>query len=379
VVELTNEERRHKPVRRTLRMRHNILTKSVLYGLIVIVASSSLTAAGLEAGLRIYHGKLLDFTSVTHGSTPGGIAQYDAFLGWVPRLGRFTFTTWSFSVDASGVRANGQPDPRGARRIVTVGDSFTFGDEVDDHETWPAQLEIILQEKVVNAGVFAYGIDQAYLRAVRLLDVYDPSVVVLAFISSNINRSELSYYQRRWKPYFAYGANGLEMNNVPVPHGHVASRPHPDLNRALGYSYLANAVLTRTPLRSWYSGPHQLRVHSDGERVTIELLTRLSELGRRRNVQVVVATLATDGRIGGNTKLPGLVTRLQQNGIHVADLASEMLAMPRAEFIQLFRSKGHYGPEMNRWVARRLAIVVERMVRRPEVDIPPGRDLHDRR
>jgi hypothetical protein len=39
-------------------------------------------------------------------------------------------------------------------------------------------------------------------------------------------------------------------------------------------------VLKRTPLQAWYIGPDEVREHTDGDRVSAELLTRLSELGR---------------------------------------------------------------------------------------------------
>lgn len=342
------------------RMRTRILTKSALYGLIVVATSMCMTAVGLEVALRMYHGKLFDFESLTYGRSGYGrtgtsIADYHARLGWVPRAGQFNRTDWSWSVDESGLRSNGRPAPTTGRRILTVGDSFTFGDEVRNHETWPAQLEETLQERVLNAGVFAYGIDQAYLRAESLLSVYEPSVVVLAFISSDIDRTQLSYYHRAWKPYFQYGNGGLELRNVPVPRGNAGSERLPTLNRALGYSFLAWAVLMRTPLKEWYLGPHRLKNHADGARVAVELMTRLDQLVKRTGARFVAVSLATDGRIGGNDKLPGVVQRLRENGVPVLDLAAEMLRMQRERFVPMFKGKGHYSPEMNAWVAGRLA------------------------
>jgi len=324
-------------------------------GLMLTVISICITAIGVEGMLRVYHRKLFNLESITHGRNPMGIAEYDSLLGWVPSVGQFSRTGWAWTVLASGLRSNGRPAPATKGGILTVGDSFTFGDEVDDVYTWPSQLEGLLRQRVLNAGVFAYGIDQAYLRAEKLADVYDPRVIVLAFIDNDISRTQLSYYQRRWKPYFEYGANGLELRNVPVPESRPVSQPFPTLNRALGYSYLANTVLLRTPLRAWYAGPDELRVHSDGDRVTVELLTRLDRVARRRNILFLAVTLATDGRLGGNRRLPSVVARLRANDVRVVDLASEMLQMQREHFVRMFEGKGHYGVEMNSWVAGRLA------------------------
>jgi hypothetical protein len=50
---------------------------------------------------------------------------------------------------------------------------------VEDDETWVAFLERILDTRVLNADVGAYGIDQAVLRAELLLDQYHPKVVTI--------------------------------------------------------------------------------------------------------------------------------------------------------------------------------------------------------
>jgi hypothetical protein len=335
-------------------------SRSTVYGLLLSVASVCVTAAGLEVALRIYHGRLFHFESLTHGRVGFGraatsIADYDDRLGWVPRPGRFVRPEWSWQVDEAGLRSNGRPVPAAGGRIAAVGDSFTFGDEVDDHDTWPSQLEALLEVPVLNAGVFAYGIDQACLRAERLLDTHAPDVIVLAFISSDVERTQLSYYHRTWKPYFEYVNGALELRNVPVPRGNAVSERLPALSRALGYSFLARTVLLRTPLGEWYRGPHRLQVHTDGLRVAAELIARLDRLARSRGARFLAVTLATDGRIGGNGRLPALVQRLRDGGVTVLDTASEMLQMERDTFVRMFSGKGHYAPAMNGWVADRLA------------------------
>lgn len=69
-----------------------------------------------------------------------------------------------FRVSPSGFRANGLGERQCVgKRIVALGDSFTFGMGVADHETWPAYLEKEIQESVssstcvVNAGIVGYG------------------------------------------------------------------------------------------------------------------------------------------------------------------------------------------------------------------------------
>src|SRR5262245_37601591 len=82
-----------------------------------------------------------------------------------------------------GLRVNPNFEPTSAGgAILTVGDSFVFGDQVSDDETWPALLERRLNRRVVNGGVSGYGPGQAVLRAEQLLKVQAYSLVLLSIL-----------------------------------------------------------------------------------------------------------------------------------------------------------------------------------------------------
>lgn len=343
------------------------MRKSTAHGIVMAVVSVCLTALGLELALRIHHGQLLQFVSFTAESTNSiGRVAYHPTLGWVPRSGPAGGGVTA-NVDAAGLRSNGRSISTAGRPILAVGDSFTFGDEVEDDETWAAQLEASLNKRVLNAGVGAYGIDQAVLRAEGLLDEHHPDVVILSFISDNINRTEFSYYPygRGWKPYFEFVNGSLTLRNVPVPETPPARRFH-TVRRVLGYSHLANAVFRRvTP--GWWRGFLPIkRIHNDGESVSVALLIRLDGLTRRRGGQFVAVALATNGRIGGNARLPDVVKRARESGVRVLDLSTETLKLEPDRLQSLFRPAGHYSPEMNSWVAECIAVFLhERGVAKP--------------
>jgi lysophospholipase L1-like esterase len=102
---------------------------------------------------------------------------------------------FSWTTNSRGYRATREfavPKPASARRILFLGDSFTFGQGVEDHETFAAQTERRLKQlcpttelEVVNAGVPGFSTSQelALLEAEGL--ALRPDVVVLAFYGND--------------------------------------------------------------------------------------------------------------------------------------------------------------------------------------------------
>lgn len=339
------------------------MRKSTVLNIGLATISVCLTLLGLELAVRIHRGTVLHFQSLTaEPQIRVGRMAYHPRLGWLPKPGRVS-TRWTSNVDASGIRSNGRSILAAGRPILAVGDSFTFGDEVEDNETWTAHLERLLNARVLNAGVGAYGIDQAFLRAELLLDEYNPGVVILSFISDDINRTEYSYYPYGggWKPYFRYRDGALVLQNVPVPQERAPSgaQSFQPLRRALGFSFLADAVLRRAFPRWWHDFPAVEQVHQDGEEVSVDLLDRLHGLMKVRGGRLVVVALATNGRIGGNARLPNLVKRAREKGMDVLDLSTEVLKLPPGEMQELFLPRGHYSPAMNRSIAGRIAAFLD--------------------
>jgi len=72
--------------------------------------------------------------------------------------------------------------------ISTFGESFTYGAEVNDHETFQEALARLLQADVYNFGVGGYGTDQALLRFRRDFPKVKTPIAALGLITENINR-----------------------------------------------------------------------------------------------------------------------------------------------------------------------------------------------
>ena len=102
--------------------------------------------------------------------------------------------TWWFTINSKGLRADREYDydkPPGVRRIVSLGDSFTAGYEVQGDEVFSSVLERELQEaglrvEVLNAGVSGYSNAEALVYLERELLRYDPDIIMLSFFANDL-------------------------------------------------------------------------------------------------------------------------------------------------------------------------------------------------
>lgn len=118
----------------------------------------------------------------------------------------------------------GERNP-GELRVVAIGDSYTFGAEVEAEESYPAFLEKLLPgSQVLNMGVKAYGIDQAVLKYLKHGRQYRPDVVIFGVFGPDYYRTPLSFY-RFAKPVFAIAPDtGLQLTSKPIPPPEMAYR-----------------------------------------------------------------------------------------------------------------------------------------------------------
>jgi hypothetical protein len=265
----------------------------------LVLGSIVVTLLVLELGLRAWSITwLIKWPNFVLGArevltkTEEGRFIDDRYLGYVPRPG---YASDRINIDAAGFRVTGDPATATAAAgpILAVGDSYTYGDEVADGETWPAHLQRRTGHRVFNGGVSGYGFDQTVLRAERAAALLHPSVIVASFIADDIRRTEMKRLWGAEKPYFDLQGNGqgggLVLRNEPVP-------PRPDprttLNfwqRTLGYSYLVEFTVERLGLQYGWFGDH-IRVHPEGtgEQIACRLTRRLADLQRRSGATVLV-------------------------------------------------------------------------------------------
>jgi hypothetical protein len=141
-----------------------------------------------------------------------------------------------------GVRVNPNFTPASAGgAILAVGDSFVFGDQVSDDETWPAILERRLKRRVVNGGVSGYGTAQAVLRAERLLKAERYSLLILSIlVHGDLSRDQMVVDGR---PVVIREDGRLRQTSVEESRRIVSENficRHPWLSKSFFWSHIAN-------------------------------------------------------------------------------------------------------------------------------------------
>ncbi len=150
-------------------------------------------------------------------------ARHDPILGWRLKPGLKdlpAFKNKVISSNSKGIRGKREfPYERvpGKRRIVLLGDSFTFGTEVSDSETYAWYLQELMPDvEVINMGVFGYGFDQMLLYLRQEGVKYRPDIVMLGYLPIDSGRSLLSFRDFA-KPQFVFKKGELVLRHVPVP------------------------------------------------------------------------------------------------------------------------------------------------------------------
>ena len=158
------------------------------------------------------------------------VVIYDEWTGWSFRPNSVR-QDGTFTINSAGFRSRrdfDQSPPPDTLRIAVFGDSFTAGDDVGDDETWAYLLERAMNEagfsvEVLNFGVGAYGMGQAYLRWERLGKSFSPDIVVFGLQPENLKRNVNVFRQLLHrsgpafsKPRFALIEDELQLLNAPT-------------------------------------------------------------------------------------------------------------------------------------------------------------------
>ncbi len=331
---------------------------------------SILFAFGLAEGfLRIYRSQyslknyLEEKKTLLHSSYP---VQFDPKLGWIPKIGfsgDHNFWGTQVAIGAKGIRSNGHPQIFiFDNSVLAIGDSYTFGDQVSDHETWPALLENLLKRPVLNGGVFGYGIDQSYLRAQQLITEFHPEILVFSFVPDDIRRCGLSARASANKPYFEKQGDQLLLHTEHLHPPESIGEIH-GIRKLLGYSYLIHSVMHQLAPVYWYEGRWSSQVaHQDEEWVACRLLRNLEmEIQKSATHQLIIlAQYPRSPKPEEYALVNRVLTCLQDPNTKIVDLKNplqEVKSKSPSRYQKFF--SGHMTREGNEFVAQQLIKVFQ--------------------
>src|SRR5215475_12769499 len=149
--------------------------------------------------------------------------MYDPDKGWMPKANLRDVKVYNdkiLNTNSKGLRGKKEfpYDKNGERlRILILGDSFTFGDEVSDNETYSHYLqEMLPNTEVINMGVHGYGHDQMLILFKEEGIKYQPDIVILGFLPLDMSRNLLDFRDFA-KPRFVLEKGKLKLTGTPVP------------------------------------------------------------------------------------------------------------------------------------------------------------------
>lgn len=198
--------------------------------------------AGQKEGKKMYY-SFDDYDATKGWKTKPNVRNLEVFKDTVKNTSKILNTN---NRGIRGTRNFDYEKPADKTRILLIGDSFTFGDEVSDDENFAHYIQTMVPNaEVINMGVHGYGHDQILIYLKEEGIKYNPDIVMLGFISKDLRRNLLSFRDFA-KPYFKLNNDKLELHNTPVP------RPE----KILKYNWMRLRVLDLfgfAKLRAWQS------------------------------------------------------------------------------------------------------------------------------
>lgn len=292
-------------------------------------------------------------------------AQKHPILGYVPSLGHHLF--WgdkSLTIRSDFTRSNGVAKPLKESAIVlAVGDSFTFGDQVHDWESWPAYLSRLLGVNVVNGGMVGYGLGQIYLRAKMWLKKNNADALIVGIIPDDIDRTGLIARTGIPKPTYFIENDRLILRTAEQNAEDIQNPAKKSIENLIkpfraifGYSFFLHQILLRAFPESWRSNRYYIRGHNQGQEVSCRLFKKFAAFGIHRKV-LFIQYPAQYVLIGRRPEAVSVVIGCAKRaGFYIVDSFEPLRALykvNKARFLSLY--VGHMSAKGNDFSAQLLS------------------------
>lgn len=318
----------------------------------------------------------------------GQYIVFDQELGWTlaPSAssddGQYTTTPLGSRTTARDPTTQGDA----ALRVAAYGDSYVHGDEVADSETWAFVLERAYPSwSLINYGVRGYGPDQAYLRYLRTRGDPRVNLVVIGYMSENLQRVTNVFRPFYFsdtefpfsKPRYKLVENRLVL--VPNPlslkdYRRLLDSPDSVLQKLgsddwyynnLPHKSKFDFLATVRLVRLYWSQLHREKMilsnglyntRSEAYRLALKILQQFAaEVARNQQTPIVVIFPSHDDleRIidGRAVRYSPLVEDLVSGGVCVVDLKGAFAEVKTKKALSEVFRRQHYSPHGNELVA----------------------------
>ena len=188
------------------------MTKKIFFSLIFFFILTFITLFSLELVSRLY----LYFVKDNQCAKTLNIEKYesksDELLGYIPKKGsKIGCNGERYTINNEGFRTYKGFNFLGSNHLI-IGDSFAFGDELDDSEALSYLLYKDHDIKSINAAVYGYGIDQMTLRALEIIKNKKIDNVIMITSPGGVKRVNKSVRNKVKKPFFLFNGKQLILN-----------------------------------------------------------------------------------------------------------------------------------------------------------------------
>ena len=267
--------------------------------------------------------------------------------------------------------------------IITIGDSFTHGDEVYCEDSWPYLLGQLRGKIVVNFGTPGFGIDQAILSYIN--SPVEADTVVLGIIPGDFERATnivyggIYYGGNRSKPMFYFKDDGsYELKNQPCIYGidlwnefnlgtqsdfFKNDKSYDDVlfkNEILN-NFFSYRILKMLNYRDNYiKPPIYLKINKDPNYDYIcKILNVFYEECEKNNDFPIIALLDNNNTFSDRKKYPtpwsSIIADLRKMGFFVIEASNKIVKMHNDNSFSIINKGGvHYTPLANKIVAEHI-------------------------
>jgi hypothetical protein len=145
-----------------------------------------------------------------------GLDIYESNRGWTLAPNLRNKLHYGSYVNSNNLGVRGAKNNFSKRKVLFFGDSFCFGEGVEDNQTISSFFE---EENSgissVNLGVHGYGIDQQYMYLKDTISKYKPKLTCFIITDNDFRRNFMDFRDSA-KPKFELKNNNLLVSNIPV-------------------------------------------------------------------------------------------------------------------------------------------------------------------